>query len=425
MSSTRRDRAAATSETVRRAGLVAAGIALAMAPLACTEDPLALGPGSAPGASTETRDVTLLVSDLATWRDTSLTGFALPNNANFSIVANRPDLSARTLGRFNVPDTIRTFADTLPVERFDSVTFRVQIDTIRSAIGGFPLSLRLFALNVPFEPDSVNWQQAGPGRPWAMPGGDLGVEVAAARMTGPADTVRLDLLVSGDSLLKAWQATDGENGLALVVEGPASRLRLQQLLLRYEALLVGRTVPVSQSQTAAPRTFISDPGGPPAGLPLRVGGLPASRFYVDFLVPSSVGGISVEGATINHAELIFRPLAAPAAPFALGEVLTGRQITLLGDPFTLGVKTPIGTSPLAPTALVPDSLAAGVPLRIDITLLVARAAADPARRIRIGLRGDPDAQSLGFWEFGSAEGPAATRPQLRIIFSPPPEFRVP
>ncbi len=391
----------------------------------CTEDPLALSREDAPGATTETVDFTMLVSDLPTWRDTTLTGFALPNNASFSLISNDGILNARTLGRFNVPDTIRTIVDTLPVDRFDSVNFRIRLDTARSEFSGFPITLRIVSLAQPFEAGTVSWLEAETGRAWATAGGDLGTEIAAGTLEAADDTLFMAVTVSGDSLMKAWQDSDGGNGIALVVEGPATRIRAQQFLLRYRPTLQGRTVPVSQNQTAAPRTFITDPPLPPAGSNLRIGGLPAARFYFDFRPPESVNGIPLLGATVSHAELIFQPLAAPPDPFANEVPLATRQISLLGDPFVFGSKTPVGTASLVASSLSADSLATGRPLSMDITLLVARAIQDSLSTIRIGLRSDPDAQAFGFWEFGSAESPAAMRPQFRIILSRPPTFGVP
>lgn len=403
----------------------AAAVAAAALALSCTEDPLALGADEAPGASTETRDITLSASDLPSWRDTSLTGFATPSTAAFTLVAEESGFSARTLALFDVPDTVRTFADTLPAERYDSVTFRLQIDTVRSELPELPVTFRIVSLTQPFDADEVTWEEAAPGTPWGSPGGSLGVVLASAQLSALADTLPMDLAVAGDSLLKAWRSEDGGDGVAVLVEGGGARVRVQQVLLRYDVLLEGRTAFIEQSQVPDPRTFITDPPLPDAGLPLRVGGLPASRFYLEFVPPGSVDGIPLVGSTVNHAELILRPLAPPPQPFALETTLEVRQVSLLGDPFTLGEKTPIGSSDAGLTALSPDTLATGRPLRLDVTSLLARAAADSLGAIRIGLRADPDAQTFGFWEFGSIESMPAMRPRLRLILSPPPDFGVP
>jgi len=404
--------------------LVLAAAASIAIGLACTETPLSIPGDSAPGASVETVEFTLLSSDLPLWRDTTLSGFAIPFSASFSLVSNRPELLARTFAKLNVPDTITTFADTLPVDVFSDVRVRIQVDTIRSVFSTFPVTLRLIELTTPFDVFEVAWQQAEDGVPWT-PGGDLGVELAAGELEASTDTASLSLSVEADSLLKAWQQSDGENGFALVVEGPETELHVAQILWRYDALLQGRTEPAVQSQVAGFRTFASEPAVPAHGSDLRVGGLPASRFYIEFSIPASISGIPLEGSTINHAEVVFTPLPPPAGPFALRNALVGRQVNLLADPFVFGAKTPIGADPLNTTLLDPDSLAVSSPLRLDVSLLLQRASADPGRRIRIGLRADPDAQVLQFWEFGSTESPPALQPRLRIIMTPRLDVEVP
>jgi len=392
---------------------------------ACVEDPLALDSANAPGETAQTRDFTLKVSDVPTWRDTTYTGFALPNEARFDIVSNGSKLGARVLGRLNVPDTINTFADTLPVDVFDSLDVRFQIDTVRSEFSAFPVTLKMIELTSPFDADSVTWLETGLGPAWMTPGGDLGVVIGSVEITGMSDSLIMTPDLPADSLLKAWQDTDGENGYALVLEGPEARINVQQVQFRYDALLQGRTRPVSREQVSIPRTFITDPVQPPSGMALRIGGLPASRFYVDFDLPAQIGGIPLVGSTINHAELDFEPLPPPAEPFALERPLASRIMTLLADPFVFGAKTPIGSSPLRFTPLDPDSLSGGRMIRLDITLLVVSAVRNGDLNIRIGLRGVPDAQALGFWEFGSEESPPELRPRLRIVLTPPPVFPVP
>lgn len=394
--------------------------------VSCTEDPLALGSDTAPGATSEVRDVTLEVAGLPLWRDTTVSGFALPANAPFVFLSNDSHLLARGLGRFNVPDTLRTLADTLPVGLFDSVTVQLTVDTIRSVFSDFPVTFRMVTLGESFDEDSVTWQQAGPGAPWTTPGGSLGVELATGELDGTSDTVRMDFSVSTDSLLKSWQERDGDPGFALVVDGPTARVRLQQILLRYRPLLEGRVVPlIPKTQFPSSHTFVTDPSPPPPGQELRLGGIPSSRLYFEFVPPDTVAGIPLREATINHAEIILHPLPPPADPFPAEFTFAARQITLLGDPFVFGPKTPIGSGNSVMISLNPDTLAAGRPLSLNITLLLARATFESVNSIRMGLRPDPDAQTIGFWEFGSVESEEGVLPQLRIVLSPRPVFDIP
>ncbi|MDH3734280.1 MAG: hypothetical protein OEU54_12140 [Gemmatimonadota bacterium] len=392
---------------------------------ACVEDPLLLDADATPGASSPTLDFTLMAGELPRWRDTTYTGFALRSEAEFKLVANEVDIAARFLGLLNVPDTIRTFADTLPVDLFDSVNVRMVIDTIDSSFGGFPFTVRMLELAQGFSTDSASWLTAGPGRPWMTPGGDFGVQLAEAVVTEVADSIVFQIEVDQDSLMKAWQDSDGETGFAFLVEGPATTLNVRNMVFRYDALLEGREQPVNQSQSLTTNTFIVDPPTPAVGEALRVGGLPASRIYLDVEIPQFIEGIPLDGSVINHADFSFVPLPAPGAPYGLEKALRGRQVKLLGDPFQFFEKTPIGTAPLNFQSLEPDSLVQGLPLQIDITRRIVDAIVDGTYTIRLTFRGEPDGQTLGFWEFGSVSSSAALQPRFRIILTPPPQFQVP
>ncbi len=391
---------------------------------ACAEDPLSLGSEKVPGAGVETRDVTISASELLSWRDTTLTGFARPSTAPFMYVSAATDVSSRGLARFNVADTVRTFVDTLPVAKFEEVEFLLRFDTIRSEFTTFPLTVKLVELGERFAPHDATWEEAAAGVPWTVPGGDLGVEIASAVLEAVSDTLLMTPAVAEDSLMKAWQRTDGGNGFAIVLDGPETKLRVTQMVLRYDPTLVGRTLPVPQSQLWEEHAFILDPPQPPTGTELRVGGLPASRIYFEFVPPGILGEAGLEGATVSQAEVILHPLAAPD-PYAAERSIQARKISLLADPFEAGEKTPIGSGDLIATTLDPARLREGEPVRLDITLLMARAVRDSLGRIRIGLRADPDAQALGYWEFGSAESPPEFQPQVRIVFSSAPRFTVP
>jgi len=391
---------------------------------ACAEDPLSLGSEKVPGAGVETRDVTISVSELSTWRDTTLTGFARPSTARFVHVSVGTDVSSRGLARFNVPDTIRTFVDTLPAAKFEEVEFVLGFDTIRSEFTEFPITVKLVELGERFEPHRATWQEAAAGVPWTEPGGSLGVEIASAVLEAVSDTLLMTPAVAEDSLMKAWQRADGGNGFAIVLDGPETKLRITQMALRYDPTLVGRSIPVPQSQFWEDPTFILDPPQPPTGTELRVGGLPASRIYFEFVPPGTLGEAGLEGATVSQAEVILHPLAAPDL-YAAERPIEARKVSLLGDPFEVGEKTPIGSGDLLTTTLDPARLREGEPVRLDITLLLARAVQDSLKRIRIGFRADPDAQALGYWEFGSAESPPEFQPRVRIVFSSAPAFTVP
>jgi hypothetical protein len=71
---------------------------------------------AAPGASSPTLEFVLGVETLERWRDTTYSGFATASDGAFLTLADTPEFDARILGVFPVPDTVRTFGDTLPAE---------------------------------------------------------------------------------------------------------------------------------------------------------------------------------------------------------------------------------------------------------------------------------------------------------------------
>lgn len=150
---------------------------------------------------------------------------------------------------------------------------------------------------------------------------------------------------------------------------------------------------------------------------------------MSFVPPDSADGLPLRGATINRAELVFRPAPSPALPFALDRQVRTDAMELVADPFELGPKTPIGGSLATDlgTSLDPDSLAAGRPLRIAFTSQMRRwsAAPDSFGVFRLGVRLRPDDQTLSFWEFGSAESPPELQPFVRLVVTPPSGFDLP
>lgn len=406
-----------------RPWLLASGSMAALA-VACTEDPIT-GPDG-PGTSAPTVEAVLDVAQLPFWRDTSLVGFALPVDAPFKVLSNRPELRSRLLGRFDVPDSLEVGEDTVEIEGFTSGSVAVRFDTARSEIPGHPLRLQLYALARDFVGAEATWEEAAAGQPWESPGGALDVLIAEGVLEEPGDSVSIEI-PRADTLLELWRQTDGRPGFAILVAEPETRLRVTVVRLRLEAEIEPAENPVVQRGFALPLTFVFDPPQPEPGAVLRVGGVPAARAYLAFRPPESVEGISLRDATVNRAELRFHPLAMPSEPFRMDQQTSGRPVQLRGDPFEFGLKTPIGLP--APGALVfaPDSLAAGFPISVDVTGLIQEWAdeASPEDPIRIGLRLEPDGQTFGYWELGSDDAPAGLRPELRIVFTPPAAFGTP
>lgn len=408
----------------------------AAAAWACTQDPLTgPGPEEGDGDAAETVEISLGPGQMASWRDTTLTGFALASDAGFVVLGDRDDFVSRGLLRYpSFPDSVEIDEETLAVEEFLDGSIRVVADSTRSVVPSGAVTLRAFTLGRAFEPEEATWDRAADGQPWDSAGGELDRQIGSVELADGdgevfGDTVEIPLDAPTDSLLQAWQASDGQPGVALLMEGEDGHVTLASAFLEFDVRPSGRDTTVTfQAGTAlaaVPSTSIHDPPTPPVGTSLRVGGLPAARFYTAFRPPDEVDGVRLVGGTINRAEIVFPPASAPAAPFALTGPVTASGVRLDADPFELGARTPIGdTLSTGTVTLDPDSLAAGRPIRFAFTDLLRRwsSAPDSAGELRIGVRLRPDAQTFAFWEFGSEASPADVRPFLRVVVTPASDF---
>lgn len=415
--------------------LLAAGAGLAGL-AGCTEDVIIAVDPDVPGATSPTVEVSALASELAGWRDTTYSGFELPATSGFKLLAGRTDLRSRVLGRFDVPDTVLTSSGFEGIDTFLDGAFRVALD-----FGEDPDSvvvpdyrLRVHALGESYDSLSATWVERRDGEPWAVPGGTLGELLASADFAVALDTAVLPFSAPVDSVLKEWQETGGRPGVALLLEGGPPELLVRRFDLEAEATLSERPDTISGRYAALAPTFIYDPAQPPVGQSLRVAGLPASRLYVEFSLPDSLGGLALRESTINHAEVRFRPLAPPEAPFALERSIVVSVVEVLADAFEVGAKVPVGNPIADPQtgaaqfiALTPEDLEEGGLLRVDVTRLVGLVAnLDTLSVIRLAVRAAPtDAQAFGFWDFGSVESPPDLQPELLMLVTPPIGFPVP
>lgn len=420
---------------MRRRLLPALAALLALGAAAgCTEEGLTGVDGAEPpGQAADAVSVSLPVDQLPLWRDTTYTGFATIGDVPFALVADQPPLESRALFRLDdVPDSINGE----PVDSVASMVLSVLPDSGRSTFSEDSATLELFSLAKDFDDEEATWERAAAGSPWDTAGGDLRTRLAdltfrrAAEDTLASDTLRLPFRPDRDSLISAWSEAGRVPPLALRVRGEGTRLVIRNLSVVLEAKNADMDSLDRAATGLEASTFIHDPELPPVGQELRVGGLPASRFYFVFEPPDTVGGIPIRGAQVNRAELVFRPVSPAGSPFRPPVVLSSLPTGLLADPFQFGARTPIGDAVgdrrLVP--LDPDSLSAGRPLAIRVNeLLQAWADADPDTLppFRVGIRAVPDGQDLGFWDFGSAEAPAGARPVLRLLITPPTDFRLP
>jgi len=411
---------------------------------ACTERPITgTDPSSAPGQGATTVEVALPAGSISTWRDTTYMGFARPEDAIFDLVAEQDSFHARPLGRVTgIGDSVDLNGERWAVDSFPSARFVIVPDTLDLQIPAGGARLRIYALGTAYDTAAATWQQAAQGQPWDSAGGSLGDVVAGKRIYWPpqdstaSDTLRVPMRSATlDSVLKAWRESDGQPGIAMVLLDGPSRLRIASLYLSVKAHLVrpDTVLDVDLSYSVGGRTFIYDPPAPSPGTDLRVGGVPASRAYMEFTPPDTARGRQLRGAQISRAELVFMPRSEPAQGLRM-ELPTSGVLTGLGADFVkLGAKTPVASivgEPGNPRfTLFPDSLAAGRPLAIDVTGAIRSWAATPTDSavspIRVGLRLDPDGQTLGYWDFGSAESAPGLQPLLRILVTPKVGFELP
>lgn len=414
---------------------LAAGAAL-VGLAGCTEEAIVAVDPDVPGATVPTVEVSAFAAEIEGWQDTTYAGFELPATAGFKLLADRPDLQSRVLGRFDIPASVLTSVGTVQIDSFVDAEFRIALD-----FGADPDSIivpdyrfQVFALEESYDSLSANWIEREEAAPWTVPGATLGQLLASGEFTTALDTAVLAFSAPVDSVLTGWQETDGEPGVALVMGGGPSEVRVTSFDLASQIQGVGRTDTVAATFPSRAVTFIYDPEQPMPGEKLRLAGLPANRLYVQFSLPDSLGGISLREATINHAEVRFRPLAPPEPPFALGRAILASVVEVLGDAFEVGSKVPVGVpipDPQTGSAqfitVTPEDLEEGEPLRVNVTPLVELvAAADTLSQIRLTVRAAPtDAQAFGFWDFGSVESLQALQPELLMLVSPPVGFPVP
>ncbi|MDH3297704.1 MAG: hypothetical protein OEM96_05455 [Gemmatimonadota bacterium] len=396
----------------------------------CTEDSLVgVDPTTRPGPTSETVELSVDVTELPLWMDTTYVGYAVPFSSAIQLLANEPALMARILGRFStLPDSIFVETARVAVERFESARVRLIVDTLAGPV--LPESgteLRFHALTRGFDEREASWAEARVGEAWTTPGGDLGDLLGSVSVDSIQDTLFVPITVDSDSLLSAWLATDGEMGYAVSSSAEGTNLTLSSIALVFDVKPEGQDTLIEVVRGPQPFTFIFSPETPSPGRELRLGGLPAARIYLRFELPDTLTGVPLRGSRINRASLILRSLGGPPAPFTTTDTLFASLFDVLADPFEFGPKTPIGLNFGNFLELDPDSLASGGEQELNITALIqnwASASADSLPDLRIGIRALPEGGGVGYWEFGDVDDPVAA-PRLVMLVTPPADFTVP
>ncbi len=424
----------------------AAALAILSGSLAACErqEILSVDPVDAPGPSAATLEALLGPADLNQWVDTVFSGFASPQISPFLRVEERSaQLTSRGLIRFeNIQTSVFGLDTVSSALRFDSARVVLTVDTLRTRLATGGSTLRLMALGQEWDVRTANWDFAvdssGANVPWvAGPGGTLGQPLGETVVDEETDSVVFDLGTASDSLIRAWNDTTQANpGLALVA-GDSGRLALQVPRLRYVV------VPELQPDTAfslsafAVSTYIFDPAPPPvAAGQLRLGGVLGWRTFVELVLPDSIPVLGstakarLRGSTVSKAELILTSPGRPVEPFAAEQPFFLIAFRLVDDFRVFGPKTPVGAAVTTSVVeLVPDSLAVDPALAIDLTSRIrsyAEVSAGTAPLpVRLVIRTTEEGGNFGFWEFGGVGGDPALEPVLRIVFTPPTDFRLP
>ncbi len=407
------------------------------------EEILSVDPEDAPGTSAPTLEALLGPSDITTWVDTVFSGFASPLTSSFLLIdEGTPTLTSRGLFRFqNVQDSVFTFDTTSAALRFDSARVVLNLDTLRTRLATGGTTLRLLAMDQEWDVRTATWEFAvdSPGARIAWtggPGGTLGQQFGEALIDEETDSIVFDLGAASDSLIRAWNDTTLANpGFALVV-GDSGRLALRVPRLRYAIVPVLDPDTTFTLSAFAARTYIFDrmPPALPAGR-VRVGGVQGWRWFTELTLPDSipVSGTTaralLRGASINKAELLLTSPGRPADPFAAEQPFFLIALRLVDDFRVFGPKTPVGAAITnSVVQLAPDSLDVDPVLAIDVTTRIRSWATVPAGTvplpIRLVIRSTEEASNFGYWELGGAGEPAIA-PILRIVFTPPTDFKLP
>jgi hypothetical protein len=431
---------------VRRARALLAWLILIVV-VGCERDEIvSVDPGAAPGESSPTVESIVGPTAVNEWIDTVFSGFVVPASAPFVLAeSGTPELMSRGLARFGfITDTV-VLADTISaISEFREGRVVLTLDTARSTLAASGTTVQLRTVEQAWDLGSVTWELAvdslGVSEPWTGgAGGSLGPVLSEVKLSEFPDSIILPLGESSDSLIASW-IEDGRvnSGLALVVADSGRLVAGSAIRLRYDGvpeLQPDTTVDLAVFSSGS--TFIFDRASAPAESgALRLGGIEGWRSYVEIALPDTIAALgsgqrfSLRGSTVDKAELVLISRPAPPPPFG-ADVPFQVQVFQLADDFQMfGPKTPMGAVVSGSvTVLQPDSLEVGETIALDITGRVQRFADVPldstAPPLRLAVRPEIEATTIGFWEFGAAGGDPAFTPFLRIVFTPPVEFRLP
>jgi hypothetical protein len=414
---------------------------------ACTDEtPTEVGDDLLPSGEVRTFEVILDPSAFLAF-DTTFSGYALPQNAAFSVLANKfaGVVDANVLVRLQQPPpviTVRNTAGNTVVDsqpRFFAGRLVLRVDTLASESGP-GVFVRGFRTAEPWDLSATWTLRVDTGNvelPWATPGGTRGPQIDTATWAA-GDTIVLDV---DSATIAAWRDTaNAGRGALIVTETNGARLRVSSAVLRVQARSTIRPDTVVNLDVSAGIThFIFNPMPPaPPGNELRVGGVPTWRTLLGirediadltFPCPGVANcQVNLASAHINRAELLLQPKTPPPG-FILEDTTFTRAHTLSVTPSVPLQRSPLGvelcggaTSCILAGRTVPQMFGdppSAQPVALDITnYLIALVNEDIDDSLRpafsLALLAPNEPNTFGIATF-------AAGPRLRIVLTAPIE----
>lgn len=416
-----------------RVSLLAIGAAVAIA-AGCTEsyDGGGACPSLCPVQQTSFRDTIIEAVTL----DTTLAGFPTLGLSATMLIANRPDtLVTRGVLRYDgLPTSFRpnNGADTLSITVIDSVFLKLPLDSTARA-GTSPVTLSVFDVDTTAS-DSVT---------------------AVVRTLFRSDRLLGTLVFTPSASKDSIRVTLNRTRVGAKVAAK-SRLRLGLAItdgtgqVRIRAFELGRGAPTvtfdpSNDTTYAPVTLITNTAvtgttddaalayqaytivekgsdAPPVGT-LVVGGFPAYRSYLRFVVPPSVS----DSGTIVRAELLItqRPsrFGSTADSVAIVPLIPTSSDAVTDIRRILDLSAEGAFASLDTTRLVPRDSGQRVVNVLNLVRSWRSLAANVPRALAFRINGEGGQSSE--LRFFSSEAAASLRPRLRITYLPRTEGALP
>lgn len=432
-----------------RTGSWCAALAISLVTIltACTEEePTGIGGDLLPGGDIETFEV-FLDPDQYLVLDTSFSGYTRPGAA-LQIAAREFEgvYNANTILRFGRPPSSisvqnaqgSVVSDTAP--RYIGGEIIVRIDTLRSTNNGVA-PIAIYTTAEEWDGPSATWTHrvdtAGVRLAWTQPGGTPGELLGrGARTAGDSVFIPIDSATIAD-----WADLDSNVRGAIISLDPddaatvGERLRFTGMALRLRARSsIDTDTVVTVTSNVSSITFVYDPPPPAAATPIRVGGIPAWRTYMEFKenlkdieVPcvtiSSTCRVRLGDVDISRAELVLETAQSPDGLVPEDTLHLVAQLVLRSP------SVPIERSPLASVIpggittdeIKPASFRAQAPDTVFLSLgsYIRALASDEIKEEdrpprAIALMANPESGTVGVASF-------VRRPRLRLILTVDPE----